>query len=270
MVQYDSPSEQGQNATAAESNEGQTLPVSGTEQATGTANEALPAGVNPNSPEYRHFQSVADRRIAEMQNQTKSEMAKFQAQIQQLQAKLSAQEIARQQPAQQQSPDNSYGLQLDFQQAPKLALPEGAYLDEATASAVDRVINDRIQWTIAQIQQQQAAAIQQAQAQQAEQQLVGFAQGLDQAKQVEFVGLVRQYEPIARQDPAAFLKFAETQLGLNQAPKEAAPAPVKLVQPQQPIPSQRPTNNGGVSPRRNANETLEEIVRRNVRKAHGQ
>jgi hypothetical protein len=269
MVHYEEASDKGQNAAVAEPNEGQVLPVSGTEQATETANEAVPAGVNTNSPEYRHFQSVADRRIAEMQNQTKTEMAKRDAQIQALQAKFSALETQRTH-TQQPSQTDSYGLNLDFQQAPKLTLPEGAYLDEATASAIDKVLNDRIQWTIAQIQQQQAAVIQQTQTQQAEQQLVGFAQGLDQVKQVEFVGLVRQYEPIARQDPAAFLKFAEVQLGLNQAPRPTEPAPTKLVPQQQPIPSQRPTNNGGVAQRRNPNETLEDIVRRNVRRVQGQ
>ena len=265
MVRYEEVSAPGQNAALPESNEGPTLEVSGTEQAGATASEAVPPGVNANSPEYRHFQSVADRRIADIQNQTKTEMGKFQAQIAQLQAQISAQTMQRPTPPTQPQ-ENQYGLNLPFEQAPRLQLPEGGYLDEATASAVDKVINDRIQWTIGQIQQQQAAAIQQAQAQQAEQQLVGYAQGLDPAKQVEFVGLVRQYEPIARQDPASFLKFAEAQLGLNAAPKEAAPAPQKLAQPQQPIPSQRPTYNGGVAPRRNANESLEDIVRRNVMK----
>lgn len=269
MVRYESASDPGQNAALPESNEGPISEVSGTEQAAGTVSEPIPAGVNTNSPEYRHFQSVADRRIAAMEAATKAEMEKFRGEVAQLQAQLSAQTIQRQQPP-PQSQENQYGLNLPFEQAPKFTLPEGGYLDEATASAVDKVINDRIQWTIAQIQQQQAQAIQQAQAQQAEQQLVGYAQGLDQAKQVEFVGLVRQYEPIARQDPAAFLKFAEAQLGTKTAPKEAAPAPVKLAQPQQPIPSQRPTYNGGIAPMRNPNESLEDIVRRNVRKASGQ
>jgi len=269
MVRYDSPSEQGQNAALPESNEGQVSEASGTEQAASTANEAVPAGVNTNSPEYRHFQSVADKRIAEIQNATKAEMAKFQEQIAALQAKLSAQDLQRVTEQKQPVTDQS-GFGLDFSQAPRLQLPEGAYLDEATATALDKAVNDRIQWTIAQIEQRQQAAVQQQQLTQAAQQLVGFAQGLPPAKQVEFMGLVQQYEPIARQDPAAFVKFAQTQLGMDSAPKAAETAPPKLVQPSQAIPSQRPTNNpSGLAPRRDPNETLRDIVQRNVRKAYG-
>jgi hypothetical protein len=267
MTEYSEPSPTAQNATGQESHEGQTSAVSGTESEPATPSEgaAAPPAFNADSPEARHFQSVSDRTIAKARAESESALAAVRNELAAARAQLSTRAPAESQP--EQSSQSQTGLPIDWSKAPRFIAPEGGYFDEATVEALNRAQDEKIRWTIEQIQNANAQQQAQAQAQQAEQVLVGFAQGLETPKQAELVGLVRQYEGIARQNPEAFIAFAKVQLGLN---GQAAEAPQQLANKEQVIPSTRPTQNrAALAPKFAPGTSLEDKVRANVRRAMG-
>ena len=264
MTRYDEPSTPVQNAAVAETHEGQTLPVSGTETEPVVGSEPTPAAINPNSPEARHFQSVADRAIAKARAESDAAMADVRTRLAAAEARLQSASAPRQEPQQTQ---NASEFALDWANAPKFTAPDGSYYDEASAQAIDNAQNAKIQWVLSQLEQRQVQQAAMAQTAQAEQALIGFAQGLEQSKQAELVNLVRQYEPIARQSPDAFIAFAKVQLGLGGTQQQAAPSPQTLAQQEQIIPSSRPTRNATTAPRHAPGMSLEDKIRANVRRA---
>jgi len=233
------------NAAAAESPEGGTSTASGTEPASPEASEATGAGLNVNSPEYRHFQSVKDKEVAAAKAAAASEVEVLRMQMAELQRRQMAAESRATSP---ESSENQNGAGLKWADAPRFKAPDGSYFDEDTAKSIDDYVERKIQWTIEQLQQQQVHAEAQTQMQKAEQTLIGFAQSLDPGQQAGLVGLVKEYESIARDKPEAFIAFAKVQLGIgNPAPSAPEPAPQKpAAERPQAIPaSVRPTQNRG-------------------------
>lgn len=273
MTEYSEPSPTAQNATGPESNEGQTSAVSGTESVPATPSEGAAAPqFNADSPEARHFQAISDRNIAKVRAESDAALAAVRAELAAVKAQLSSPPRAPENPTEQSS-QNSSGLALDWSKAPRFTAPEGGYFDDATVEAINRAADEKIRWTIEQIQQNSAQQAAQAQASAADQAIVGFARTLDAGPQEAFVGLFREnpaYEGIARADPQGFIEFAKVRLGIGASESAAAPAPPKLAQHEQVIPSSRPTQNrASVAAKFAPGTTLEDKIRANVRRAMG-
>lgn len=255
MTRYDTPSESPAPA-AAESGDGQvSAAVQGTDQPTGS--EVSGAGLDASSPEYRHWQSVSDRAIAKARNELKAEVDALKQQLSSIQGKVVQTEIQKRPEAEQQLNES---MILDFSRAKPFTPSNDDELAPYGENLTARIRHE-IQQAVDLITQRGLQQQAQFQAQEREQKLVSFAQNLPPEQQLEYVQLVNQLGPVAKNDPDAFLELAKYKF----QPRAPEPTPTPASDPQKLAQrvtnaSTRPTTNGGSSPIAQGGNMREKIL----------
>ena len=275
---------QGQPGDAQEHAAGaENPPVDGAEDASAEDQTTAASEFDPTSPAARHFQSLADRKIAEKEKQ----MADLKTQLDKLNAerelqKLHADEDPR--PSEPQQPQAIDDVLFS-------GVPDWQYGDEDTREALspfESTIDGRLKQIVGVVVRNIASAQQQAlqaqQTQSAQAKIEAFGSEIPPDKAQAYVELVGQFRDAALANPDMFLKLAREHLSIsNEAPADEAPATPASPSPGRPVVRQvtaaipRPTSGATTAPYaipaagqhsfnpRDRNRRLEEKVRESVR-----
>jgi hypothetical protein len=211
-------------------------------------------GFDPNSPESRHWQSVADKRVASLE-----------AKLRGIEGKLAGNRLREPQQKNEGPSLDDILRPGDFQMP---ALPAGDLeqygFDDKMASMLDQRVMKLMQaWTghaVGNINNFNAQAQQQQMQQTAAQKIGAFVDENPQHGE-KLLGLYDAMPQMASSDPEGFLEFARFKLGLTAAPQ---PTPgrglARVVQASQ----TRPTRSSGAQARVPQSNSLREDVERAV------
>jgi hypothetical protein len=256
--------------TSALGETGEEHPANEETQANGEAavvSEDDQAGFDPTSPEARHWQSVADRRIAKLEASLGERLSKFEQQ-------QAAQQLKTSREAGTSQVDNRAILDeiVGFDPGIIPDVPKDlqyALGDEASALLRNwfaEGLRNGGRAIIGNIDGVNQRAAQQMQQQSVQSKLTGFIGTLDGQKAEAFMPIYTQYQQLAESDPDGFIEFAKVKLGLNAKPNGTPQARQNLAGAVQ-ASSTRPTANGMTQPRVQQPKTVRDGVTAAVQQA---